>query len=174
MYPPQIKCVPLGVTSYRGSLVYGPERNQPARRGGKWELGINQKHTHTTCTHTHPCKHRHTLSFCLVADLLILMKVTRPLWPSRLPSLLVSFQQAITGGIVEPFHLSDIHKHTEAHTHTKQWRVIHYTSLVILNIFTFKLLQQIYSIDCSFLKQKHIEMDVSARAGKTFLYVLVS
>lgn len=86
------------------------------------------------------------------------MKATRPLWPSRHPSLLVSFQQAITEGIVGPFHLSEIHK--QAHKHIKQWRVMHYTSLVILDIFTLKLLLQFYSIGCRFFEPKIIRMDI--------------
>lgn len=87
---------------------------------------LEKNHQKNKENHTHTHTHTETHTLCLAADLLILMKASRPFWPSRLPSLLVSFQQAITGVSVNPsIHLC----YTQTHTHTvaqnnDRWRII--------------------------------------------------
>lgn len=112
------------------SMVYRVQNDHQDEEENDKKVSI--RHTHE-CVHTH--KHSLPLSFSPLADLLILMKATRPLWPSWLLFLTVSFQQAITEGSL---NLSLWVKHTHFHiyTHTQnndRWHIkqawLFYTSL---------------------------------------------
>ncbi len=148
MYLPQINSLPGGVTSYWESLVQQPQRGRELWAGGrrKRDLSIKQRHTRAH-TRTHTRTHTHFLS--AGADLLILMKATGLVWPSRLPSLLVSFQQAITQGWLT-LSLSDTH--SPSNTHTLQWWMTCYARLVIFRYLHVEIIAAILSYRLLVLK----------------------